>query len=47
LTAYATVYRYPGQEEPVSPDQLDEALRLAEAVYAWAQGLVSTDAAAA
>jgi HEPN domain-containing protein len=44
LTAYATVYRYPAEEEPISPDQLDEALRLAQAVYAWAHRLASSSA---
>ena len=32
LTAYATTFRYPGLEEPVSRERYQEALRLAEAV---------------
>jgi HEPN domain-containing protein len=40
LTAYATTFRYPGIEEPVSEDQYQEALRTAEAVVAWATALL-------
>ena len=32
LTAYATVFRYPGMPDPVSEERYDEAVRLAEAV---------------
>jgi len=37
LTAYATTFRYPGEEEPVSEEDHRQALRLAEAVLAWAE----------
>ncbi len=39
LTVYATELRYPGRREPAEED-LREALRLAEAVFAWAEGTV-------
>lgn len=41
LTAYATIFRYPGDHEPVSQEHHREALRLAEAVVAWADGCVA------
>lgn len=37
MTAFATTFRYPGVQEPVSDEQHVEALRLAEAVVAWAE----------
>lgn len=37
LTAYATVFRYPGMPDPVSEERYDEAVRLAEAVVSWAE----------
>jgi len=42
LTVYATVFRYPGEEdEPdVSPDKYQEAVRLADAVFKWASELI-------
>jgi HEPN domain-containing protein len=36
LTPYATIFRYPTEEEPVSEEEYREAVRLAEAVVAWA-----------
>lgn len=36
LTEYATTFRYPGEEELISEDTYRAALRLAEAVFAWA-----------
>ena len=41
LTDYATVFRYPGEESPVSDEEYEEAVRLAEAVVAWAQESLS------
>jgi HEPN domain-containing protein len=40
LTAYATTFRYPGNEEPTTEEEHQEALRLAAAVLAWAEELV-------
>jgi len=37
LTAYATTFRYPGDEEPVTEWEYAEAVRLAEAVVNWAE----------
>ncbi|MGE5598813.1 MAG: HEPN domain-containing protein [Bacteroidota bacterium] len=37
LTGYATVFRYPGDEEPVDKATYDEAVRIAESVLAWAE----------
>ncbi len=41
LTGYASEARYPGLEEPVSVEEYSEAVRLAEAVVAWAERQVS------
>ncbi len=41
LTGYASEARYPGLEEPVSVEEYREAVRLAEAVVAWAEREVS------
>jgi HEPN domain-containing protein len=43
LTAYATVFRYPGEHEPISDEKFQTALRLAEAVVAWAEQHVLPD----
>ena len=40
LTEYAVATRYPGEEEPVSEEQYHEAVRLAEAVVSWAEGIL-------
>lgn len=42
LTVYATVFRYPGEDdEPdVSTDKYQEAVRLAETVFKWASELI-------
>jgi hypothetical protein len=37
LTDYAVLSRYPGDLEPVDEEEYQEALRLAEAVLAWAE----------
>ncbi|MDO8585924.1 MAG: HEPN domain-containing protein [Armatimonadota bacterium] len=36
LTDYAVSTRYPGEEEPLTEEDYREAVRLAEAVVAWA-----------
>jgi HEPN domain-containing protein len=40
LTAYATVFRYPGTEEPISEGEYREALRLGEAIVRWAEACI-------
>jgi len=40
LTEYATGGRYPGSDEPVTEEECAAAIRSAEAVVAWAQGIV-------
>jgi len=40
LTFYATELRYPGKQEPVAEKEFREALRLAEAVVRWAEGII-------
>lgn len=42
LTRYAVLARYPSLDEPVSEDEYQEALGLAEMVVDWAAGLVGT-----
>ena len=41
LTPYAVEARYPGYEEEITPVQVDEAIRLAESVLAWAAGTIA------
>jgi len=45
LTRYAVDARYPGPYEPVTHDDHQEALSLAEAVVRWAEGIVAPDLA--
>ena len=40
LTVYATIFRYPGEAEPLDAAARDEAVRLAKWVYSWALDLV-------
>ncbi len=40
LTRYAVVTRYPGLLEPVTREQYEEAVALAEEVVRWAQGVI-------
>ncbi len=40
LSAYATTFRYPGIEEPVSESEYKEAIRLAESVLMWAEKII-------
>ncbi len=41
LSGYATHARYPGGEQPATQDDYVEAVRLAEQVVRWAEGIVS------
>ena len=41
LTQYAVEVRYPGVWQPVSPEEADEALELAERILCWVEGQVS------
>ncbi len=41
LTDYAVSARYPGPSEPVTVDDLAEAIRLADGVLSWASSIVS------
>ncbi len=43
LTDYAVTTRYPGAPEPVEREDYEEALRLAEAVFSWAERIISSD----
>jgi len=40
LTEYATGARYPWPGEPVSEEEYNEAIRLAESVVNWAEGVI-------
>ena len=40
LSDYAVTARYPGGQEPVEVAEYDEAVRLAQAVVEWAEGLL-------
>jgi len=40
LTDYAVMSRYPGEYEAVTGDEYREAVRMAEAVLAWAERLI-------
>lgn len=40
LTPYAAEARYPGHLEEITASEVDEALRLAESVFAWASGVI-------
>lgn len=37
LTAFATAFRYPGEEEPVTHEEYEMAVNLADAVIKWAE----------
>ncbi len=41
LSIYATVSRYPGDIESVDEEEYREAVRLAEAVVAWAESIIA------
>lgn len=40
LSGYAVENRYPGPFEPVTEEEFDRALRIAEAVVAWAESQI-------
>ncbi len=40
LTDYAVLSRYPGEIEPVTQEEYVDALRIAEAVLHWAEGIL-------
>ncbi len=40
LTDYAVSRRYPGDFEPITEEEYREAVRLAEAVVHWAEGVI-------
>ena len=40
LTRYAVETRYPGPAEPVTAEEYDEAIRLADSVVVWAENTV-------
>jgi HEPN domain-containing protein len=42
LTDYAVATRYPGPSEPVGLEDLNDAIKMAEAVFSWASGIIST-----
>jgi len=42
LTPYAVEARYPGHLEEITPSDVDEAIRLAEAILRWASGVLGT-----
>jgi HEPN domain-containing protein len=44
LTPYAVEFRYPGLAEPVDESEHREALRLADAVVAWAESIITPPA---
>jgi len=42
LSEYATTFRYPGAEEPVSEDEYRESTALAQAVVEWAETMIAS-----
>ena len=47
LSDYAVETRYPGLAEPVTPQEYEEAVSLAEAVVRWVQGIIDRGTAGA
>lgn len=43
LTDYAVKTRYLGEREPVTKDEYEEALTIAEVVYSWASSIIKAD----
>jgi len=43
LTDYAVEARYPGEREPISEEEYEEALKLAEAVFDWVSQTIKED----
>lgn len=44
LTSYAFQFRYPGIEEPVTAEEYEQAIVLAEAVVRWAESHLAEEA---
>ena len=42
LTPYAVAVRYPGHSEAITQADVDEAIRLAEGVVAWARAIIAS-----
>lgn len=42
LTGYATIFRYPGEEEPVTESEYQQLLSIARGVLAWAKTYLSS-----
>ena len=40
LTDYAVEARYPGEKEPISEEEYEEALKLAEVVFDWVSQII-------
>lgn len=40
LSEYAVTVRYPGVDEPITEEEYDEAVRLAESVVNWAEDIL-------
>jgi HEPN domain-containing protein len=43
LTDYAVEARYPGEREPISEEEYEEALKLAEAIFDWVSKTIKED----
>ena len=43
LTDYAVEARYPGEREPISEEEYEEALKLAEVVFDWVSKIIKED----
>ena len=41
LTQYAVELRYPGEDQPATEEEYQEALKIAERVYAWAEAIIA------
>jgi HEPN domain-containing protein len=43
LTDYAVKTRYPGESEPVTKEEYEEAVTIAETIYHWASNIMKAD----
>ena len=43
LTDYAVKTRYPGESEPVTKEEYEEALTIAETIYHWVSSIIKAD----
>jgi HEPN domain-containing protein len=41
LTQYAVELRYPGEDQPATEEEYQQALKIAERVYAWAEAIIA------